>query len=198
MREYCVQSSLHEKHTINDYNENTRSAHLLARRGAMFSSLDVRIGGSIPTNLPTRVLPPPLPPSLPFLPPPPLPPLPPSPSLRRSTLSAQENAEWYENYQKLRVALETLSASVRLDQSATMQGGVGVRQDYPESLALTPASTESLSMLIQATEQLLSTGQPPGSDVEVVEAQTCLKVKYERSVRIVPSKRVCACCDCLR
>lgn len=82
----------------------------------------------------------------------------------------------------LHSALEKLSKAASEDRMLSSRVGViGGHEDYPESLALTPAASESVSTLIQATEQLLSTGESPRGAVELVEAETCRKVCFEQT-----------------
>lgn len=94
----------------------------------------------------------------------------------------QANSEWYECYNMLHSALDKLPKVESEDRMlSSLVDVIGGREDYPESLALTPAASESVSTLIRATEQLLSTGESPRGAVELVEAETCRKVCLERT-----------------
>lgn len=95
---------------------------------------------------------------------------------------SQVNSEWYECYKMLHFALDKLPKAGSEDRMlSSLVGVIGGGEDYPESLALTPAASESVSTLIRATEQLLSTGESPRGAVELVEAETCRKVCLEHT-----------------
>lgn len=124
--------------------------------------------------------------------------------------SPQKNEMWYDNYKTLRQALASIPEAS--DNTVHKKGGAGsdgnygmisdkdVRRDYPESLKLTPAVSESVSTLIRATEQLLLSpvgdraaaaapvGGSGGSLQEnnhLVEVETCRKVNRRTILRCI-------------
>lgn len=105
--------------------------------------------------------------------------------------TSQKNSEWYECYRKLKAAIDNLPEDVTTAEQQRWPGqivsphrraGVNahVGRDYPESLALAPARSESLSNLIRASEHLLAIGgeSVPLSNTEIVEVEACHKVRH--------------------
>lgn len=100
------------------------------------------------------------------------------------------NSEWYGFYKKLRAALASLPAAGPADgdndATTPREGAISVRRDYDPSLSLTPAASESLLMLIRATEQLLAAKESaPGigggaAVFDVTAAEACRKVHTQR------------------